>query len=62
MSKGSGRRPTDEQKYAANWDAVFGKKEPVEYCSNPFCNCPFDAGPEDDWCARGLPHKKEEKK
>jgi hypothetical protein len=30
--KGSGRRPTDEQKYQSNWDAIFGKqlKEQVE--------------------------------
>jgi len=24
--KGSGRRPTDEQKYQSNWDAIFGKQ------------------------------------
>ena len=27
MSKGSKRRPTDEQKYSDNWDAIFGKKK-----------------------------------
>jgi len=26
MSKGSSRRPTDQQKYNDNWDAIFGKK------------------------------------
>ncbi len=25
--KGSGRRPTDEDKYMNNWDAIFGKKK-----------------------------------
>ena len=29
MSKGSKRRPTDEQKYNENWDAIFGKKKPT---------------------------------
>ena len=29
MSKGSKRRPTDEQKYKDNWDAIFGKKNPT---------------------------------
>jgi hypothetical protein len=28
MSKGSGRRPTDEQAFGANFDAIFKKKEP----------------------------------
>ena len=27
MSKGSKRRPTDEQKFQDNWDAIFGKKK-----------------------------------
>jgi hypothetical protein len=27
MSKGSKRRPTDEQKFQDNWEAIFGKKE-----------------------------------
>jgi len=27
MSKGSGRRPTDEQKYKDNYDQIFGKKK-----------------------------------
>jgi hypothetical protein len=26
MSKGSNRRPTDQQKYNDNWDKIFGKK------------------------------------
>jgi len=26
MSKGSGRRPTDEKNYQDNYDAIFGKK------------------------------------
>jgi hypothetical protein len=32
MSKGSNRRPTDEQKYQDNHEAIFGKKkqEPKE--------------------------------
>ncbi len=30
MSKGSNRRPTDEQKYGDNWDAIFGKKPAPE--------------------------------
>jgi len=25
--KGSGRRPTDENKYRDNWDQIFGKKK-----------------------------------
>lgn len=25
--KGSGRRPTDEQKYQDNYDKIFGKKK-----------------------------------
>jgi len=28
MSKGSGRRPTDEDKYKDNYDKIFGKKQP----------------------------------
>lgn len=28
MSKGSKRRPTDEQKFQDNWEAIFGKKKP----------------------------------
>jgi len=27
MGKGSGRRPTDEQKYKDNYDQIFGKKK-----------------------------------
>ena len=27
MGKGSGRRPTDEQAYGNNYDAIFGKKK-----------------------------------
>ena len=27
MSKGSGRRPTDEKKYGDNWDKIFGDKK-----------------------------------
>jgi len=27
MSKGSGRRPTDEDKYKDNYDQIFGKKK-----------------------------------
>jgi hypothetical protein len=27
MSKGSNRRPTDEQKYKDNYDEIFGKKK-----------------------------------
>jgi hypothetical protein len=30
MGKGSGRRPTDEQKYKDNWEAIFGKKKEKE--------------------------------
>lgn len=32
MSKGSKRRPTDEDKYNSNWDKIFGqpKEEPEE--------------------------------
>jgi len=26
-SKGDVRRPEDREKFAANWDAIFGKKE-----------------------------------
>lgn len=26
--KGSGRRGTDEKKYADNWEAIFGKARP----------------------------------
>jgi len=29
LSKGSGRRPTDEKQYQDNYDAIFGKK-PVQ--------------------------------
>jgi len=25
--KGSGRRPTNEEQYKSNWDAIFGKKK-----------------------------------
>ena len=28
MSKGSNRRPTDEDKFKANYDLIFGKKKP----------------------------------
>lgn len=28
--KGSGRRPTNEEQYMNNWDAIFGKKKPIE--------------------------------
>jgi hypothetical protein len=27
MSKGSGRRPCDEDKVRSNWDAIFGNKD-----------------------------------
>jgi hypothetical protein len=30
MSKGSGRRPTDEKQYHDNYDAIFNKKKPLE--------------------------------
>lgn len=30
-----------------------------EICEFPTCKCPIDAGPEPDWCARGLPHAQE---
>jgi len=30
MSKGSGRRPTDEKQYQNNYDAIFGKKKTLE--------------------------------
>jgi len=30
MSKGSNRRPTDEQKYKDNYDEIFGKKKKEE--------------------------------
>lgn len=26
-----------------------------ETCTFPHCTCPIDLGPEDDWCAKGLP-------
>ena len=29
----------------------------AQTCKFPDCNCPLDAGPEPDWCARGLPHE-----
>lgn len=29
-----------------------------EHCIFPDCNCPFDPGPDPDWCARGLPHSR----
>ena len=29
-----------------------------EICRYPDCACPFDAGPEDDWCARNLPKER----
>ena len=25
--KGSGRRPTDEEKYMSNWDTIFGRNK-----------------------------------
>ena len=28
MGKGSGRRPTDENKFQSNYDLIFGKKPP----------------------------------
>lgn len=28
--KGSGRRPTDEEKYMSNWDAIFGRNKKEE--------------------------------
>ena len=27
MSKGSGRRPTDQDKYNENWERIFGDKK-----------------------------------
>jgi len=27
MGKGSGRRPTDENKYQSNWETIFNNKE-----------------------------------
>jgi len=30
MSKGSKRRPTDEEKFSSNWDKIFGEKESPE--------------------------------
>lgn len=33
------------------------KHEP-QYCTYPKCRCPFDAPADPNWCARGLPHKK----
>ena len=30
MSKGSNRRPTDEDKFKANFDLIFRKPKPVE--------------------------------
>ena len=83
--KGSSRRPTDAQKFAQGWDAVFGKKErikeiqddirngiemtcfyepkkePVQVCSFPFCECPKSEWQELLQCSKGLPWKKEEK-
>ena len=32
--KGGQRRPTDTQKYADNWDAIFGKKKEKEEVYN----------------------------
>lgn len=60
--KGSKQRPTDAQKFAQGWEAVFGKKEREQVCSYPFCNCPPDAmRMNDSPCVLGLPWKKEEK-
>ena len=33
------------------------EQEPL--CIYPDCNCPMDAGPEPDWCARGYKHKEQ---
>lgn len=33
--------------------------EPVDVCTYPKCRCPFDATADTNWCAIGLPHKKE---
>ena len=57
--KGSKQRPTDAQKFAQGWEAVFGKKEQV--CSFPFCECPKGEWQELLQCNKGLPWKKEEK-
>lgn len=41
MSKGSNRRPTDEDTYKTNYDAIFGKKPwvqielPLTPCKHP---------------------------
>ena len=29
MGKGSSRRPTDEDKFGSNFDAIFGKRKPL---------------------------------
>lgn len=58
--KGSTRRPTDEQKFSQGWDAVFGKKEPEQVCSSPFCECPINEWLPPETCSKGLPWKKEE--
>lgn len=29
---------------------------PKTHCNYPYCNCPFDAPADPNWCARGLPH------
>jgi hypothetical protein len=31
-----------------------------EFCRFPECRCPFDPGPSPDWCARGLPHARQD--
>jgi hypothetical protein len=38
--KGSRQRPTDNAKFSANWDRIFGKKEPeVELVPVENCSC-----------------------
>jgi hypothetical protein len=31
MGKGSGRRPTDEEKYQDNWERIFGQTEAAHH-------------------------------
>jgi hypothetical protein len=37
--KGDKQRPTDHQKYAHNWDVIFGKKEKTPCGNCDKCKC-----------------------
>lgn len=39
--------------YANNCEAGVTVKD---VCRFPECRCPMDPGPDENWCARGLPH------